>query len=222
MLRSNGSLTHRHRSWTRGTKTNDAIKELQKIFKPRQQPNETTRRNRSAIKVQGTDTRVCGAATRVLLPTIDENEIGTRVQKRYNNTIHNCEATQYYTDGNLYFISYENGENEKINERQLNRYRCTDRHIDTTRRITRLQARLHQANVAKKMNKAYARTGAKLPAHFANVVFDEDTGQMLDYKKLINHNKKETTTSDRSRHIPLHPQERRTERKEDNIRPILL
>ena len=42
------------------------------------------------------------------------------------------------------------------------------------------------------MNKANARTGAKFPAHFANAVFDEDTGQMLDYKKLINHNKKET------------------------------
>ena len=44
------------------------------------------------------------------------------------------------------------------------------------------------------MNKAYARTGAKLQAHFANAVFDEDTGQMLDYKNLINHNKKETRT----------------------------
>ena len=43
------------------------------------------------------------------------------------------------------------------------------------------------------MNKASARTGAKLPAHFANAVFDRDTGQMLDYKKLINHNKKETS-----------------------------
>ena len=32
-----------------GTKTNDAIKELQKIFKPKQKPNETTRMNRSAI-----------------------------------------------------------------------------------------------------------------------------------------------------------------------------
>ena len=53
-------------------------------------------------------------------------------------------------------------------------------------------ARLHQANVVKEMNKANARTGEKLPAHFANSVFDEDTGQMLDYKKLINHNKKET------------------------------
>ena len=41
------------------------------------------------------------------------------------------------------------------------------------------------------MNKASARTGAKLQAHFANTVFGEDTGHMVDYKKLINHNKKE-------------------------------
>ena len=40
--------------------------------------------------------------------------------------------------------------------------------------------------------KVSARTGARLPAHFANAVFDEDTGQMLDYKKLTNHNKKKT------------------------------
>ena len=168
-----------------GTKTNDAIRELQKIFKPIQKQNGTTRMTQSAARVQG-------AATRVQLPTIEENEIRTVIRKRYNTAIHNGEVTPYYTDENLYFISYENGENEKINQRQLNRYRCTDRDRDTTRRITRLQTRLHQANVAKEMNKAYARTGAKLPAHFANAVFDEDTGQMLDYKKLINHNKKET------------------------------
>ena len=168
-----------------GTKTNDAIKELQRLFKPRQQPNETTRMNRSATRVQG-------AATRVQLPTIDENEMCTRVRKRYNNAGHNSEVTHYYTDEKLYFISYENGENEKINQCQLNRYRCTDRDRDTTRLITRIQARLQQANIAKEMNKASARTGAKLPAHFANAVFDEDTGQILDYKKLINHNKKET------------------------------
>ena len=137
-------------------------------------------------------TRVQGEATRVQLPTIEENETGIVIRKRYNNAIRNGEVTHYYTDENLYFISYDNGENEKINQRQLNRYRCTDRDKDTTRRITRLQTRLHQANVAKEMNKANARTGAKLPAHFANAVFDEDTGQMLDYKKLINHNKKET------------------------------
>ena len=81
-----------------------------------------------------------GAATRVELSTIKENEIGTRVRKQYNNAIHNGEVTHYYTDGNLYFISYENGENEKINQRQLNRYRCTKRDRDTTRRIIRLQA----------------------------------------------------------------------------------
>ena len=43
-------------------------------------------------------TRVHGAATRVHLPTIEENEIGTKVRKRYNNAIHNGEVTHYYTD----------------------------------------------------------------------------------------------------------------------------
>ena len=133
-----------------------------------------------------------GAATKVQLPIINENGIGTKVRKQYNNAIHNGEVTHYYADENLYFVSYVNGENEKINQCQLNTYRCTDRDRDTTRRITRLQAILHQVNVVKEMNKANARTGVKLPAHFANAVFDEDAGQMSDYKKLINHNKKET------------------------------
>ena len=92
----------------------------------------------------------------------------------------------------LYFVSYANGENEKINQRQLNRYKITDRYRDITRRITILQTRLHQENVVKEIKKASTATGATLPAHFANAVFNEDTGQMLDYKKLINHNKKET------------------------------
>ena len=61
-----------------------------------------------------------------------------------------------------------------------------------TRRITRLQAQLHQANIVKEIKKAIARTGAKLPAHFAYAVYDKDIGYMLDYRKLINHNQKET------------------------------
>ena len=44
----------------------------------------------------------------------------------------------------------------------------------------------------KETKKATAATGAKLPAHFANAVYNEDTGQRLDYKKLINYNKKKT------------------------------
>ena len=42
------------------------------------------------------------------------------------------------------------------------------------------------------MEKAIAGTGAKLSAHFVYAVYNEDTGKMLDYRKLINHNKKET------------------------------
>ena len=56
-----------------GTKTNDAIQELKKIFKPRQkQTTETTIMNRAATRVQGT-------GTRVQLPIINKNEIGTKV-----------------------------------------------------------------------------------------------------------------------------------------------
>ena len=61
------------------------------------------------------------------------------------------------------------------------------------RRVKRLSARLRQANIVKEMKKGYkSATGGELPAHLADAVYDEDTGQMLDYKKLINHNKKES------------------------------
>ena len=43
----------------------------------------------------------------------------------------------------------------------------------------------------KEMKKATAGTGTKLLAHFASAVCNEDTGQMLEHKQLINHNKKE-------------------------------
>ena len=76
--------------------------------------------------------------------------------------------------------------------RQLNRYQCPDRDKDTIlRRITRLSSRLHPANILKEMQKATATTGGSILAHFENAVYDEDTGQMLDYKKLIHHNNKE-------------------------------
>ena len=41
------------------------------------------------------------------------------------------------------------------------------------------------------MKKSNCSDRRKLPAAFANVVYDDNTGQMLDYKKLINHNKKD-------------------------------
>lgn len=59
--------------------------------------------------------------------------------------------------------------------------------------IIQLSTRLQQANVIRKMNKQ--TKACKLPIHFANavyVVYDEGMGQVLDYNKLINHNKGET------------------------------
>ena len=46
-----------------GTKTNDAIKEFQNIFKPRQKQDETTQMNRSATRVQGAGRSYKGATT---------------------------------------------------------------------------------------------------------------------------------------------------------------
>ena len=77
-----------------GTKTNGVIQKLQKIFAPRQQ-NEAS-------------TRVLGRASpRVELPTIDEDEIGTRIMKNCNNKIQRGEITHYFKDEKRYFIVRE-------------------------------------------------------------------------------------------------------------------
>ena len=55
--------------------------------------------------------RVNRAATRVELPTIDEDEIGTIIMKNYNNKIQRGEVTHYFEDEKRYFIVYESGDN---------------------------------------------------------------------------------------------------------------
>mmetsp|Transcript_16774 Transcript_16774/g.18478 ORF Transcript_16774/g.18478 Transcript_16774/m.18478 type:complete len:115 (-) Transcript_16774:76-420(-) len=82
------------------------------------------------------------APTRVELPTIDEDEIGTIIMKNCNNKIQRGEVTHYFEDKKLYFIVYESGDNEKTSCRLLNRYRFTDTDRDRTRQIMRLSTRL--------------------------------------------------------------------------------
>ena len=73
-----------------GTKTNDAIRKLQEIFTPRQL-------NETSTRVTGcASTMVTQAATRVELPTIDNNEIGATIMKKYNNTVQRGEVTHYF------------------------------------------------------------------------------------------------------------------------------
>ena len=89
------------------------------------------------------------AATRVELPTINEDKIGTIIMKNYNHTIQQGKVTHYFEDEKRYFIVYASGDNEKVSSRTLNRYRCTDTGRDVARRITRLSTRLQQANIAR-------------------------------------------------------------------------
>ena len=137
-------------------------------------------------------TRVTRSATRVELPTIEENEIGTIIMKRYNNTVQQGEVTHYYEDEKLYFIVYDNGKNEKINHYQLNQYICTDTYRDRMRQIMRLSTRLERAHLVKEAKNKPPPAGGKLPTHFAMEVYDEDTGKMINYKQLINHSNRQT------------------------------
>ena len=97
-----------------GTKTNDNIRKLQKIFTPRQQNEAFTR-----VMERGS-TRMNQTATRVVLPTIDEVEIGMIIMKNYNNKIQRGEVTHEFEDEKRYFIVYKSGDDEKISHRLLN------------------------------------------------------------------------------------------------------
>ena len=85
------------------TETNDTIQELQKIFKPRQ------RDSAESTMVQGTATRV-----NIRLPSINENEIGTILQKHYNNAIRNGRA----------WILGEDVDNTRANSTNIQCYRA--------------------------------------------------------------------------------------------------
>ena len=137
----------------------------------------STRVNRHA------PTRVTRSATRVESPTLEENEIGTIIMKRYNDTVQGGEVTHYYEDEKLYFILYDNGKNEKINQYQLNQYRCTDTDRDRTRQLMHVSTRLQRAHLVKEVKNKPPPSGGKLPAHFAMAVYAEDTGNMIDYKQ---------------------------------------
>ena len=87
-----------------------------------------------------TATRVTGAVvSRVAerLSTIQENEIGAEIMKQFNNKLYRGTVTEYCDDEKLYLVSYENNDEERINQKQINRYRCPDRDKDTMRQITR-------------------------------------------------------------------------------------
>ena len=146
-----------------------------------------TRVNRQPEEDQHQHFNMNCAATRVELPTINEDEIGTIIIKNYNNTIQRGEATHYFEDKKQYVIVYESGDNEKLSNVTLNRYQCTDTDRGRTQRITRLSTRLQQANIVKEKP---SPAGGKLPGHFAMAVYDKTMGKMIDYKQLINHSDK--------------------------------
>ena len=101
-------------------------------------------------------------ATRIQLPTVNENGIGTIVMKRYNNRVQCGEVTQYFDKEKLYSIVYDNGENKKISFEQLDQYRCTDTDRDTTRQITRLSTKLQGENLVKATTNIPSPTGIVL------------------------------------------------------------
>ena len=131
------------------------------------------------------------SATRVELPTIDGDEIGKIIMKKYNNTVQQGEVTHYFEDEKLYVTVYESKDNKKISHRLLNQYRCTNTDRDRTRQIKRLSTRLQQENLRKETKDKSSLARGKLPAHSAMAVYDAETRKMSNCKQLINHSNKQ-------------------------------
>ena len=88
---------------------------MSSIFTPRQR-NEAATRVAGQQEDQHQHFNTNQVATRVTLPTINEDEIGTKIRKNYNNTIQRGEVTHYNKNEKLYYITYDSGDNEQVTQ----------------------------------------------------------------------------------------------------------
>jgi hypothetical protein len=121
---------------------------------------------------------------------------GTEIMKKINgNNVYQGAVTSHNEETDLYRINYADGDWEEMNQRQVSKFRCLDTVKDRMKRFTQSSILQHLAN---KTTRSTTDTDTDtdtvplplplpLPPHYAMVVFDEQSGKMLDYRQLINH-----------------------------------
>lgn len=70
--------------------------------------------------------------------------IGKIVMKKFEKGNHRGKAKRYDNDRKYYWIDYNNGDSEKMSQKQLKQFKCIDNEPDIVKRFTRSSFR--QAN----------------------------------------------------------------------------
>ena len=118
-----------------GTKTNDAIRQLEEIFAPpTQDTDESSRVNKST-----TDKRMSSyAETKVAKNKTEKSTtylIGIIVTKKFGKGIHRGGVKKYDRDRKYYWIDYNNEDSEKVTQKQVKGFKFIDNDLDRIKRF---------------------------------------------------------------------------------------
>ena len=166
----------------KGTTTNDAIKQLQRIINPRNTDDSPPRVPHPSPRV--TSTRVLRSNT-ALKPIIEEPTIypvTTVTKKKFGKHVHTGVIKHYDETRSLYFIECEDGDTEEMSQKEATKYRCPKMDKNTHPKVT--GSIPHRANIARKQKSNH---NSALPPHCAMAVFDEATGKMMECRHSIDH-----------------------------------
>jgi hypothetical protein len=173
-----------------GDKTSDAIAQLKKIFQP---PNtDDTRDTASPPRVSDTASKAprvlrSETARRQSPRVLETNKMlesviidHTQVKKKFGRYVFTGTVTNYDKHANLYFIEYTDGDCEEMTRHAVQRHQTTA----NTSTVNRLKQRTekHQANQILQQHPTVS-----LPPHYANAVWDDEAGRMLEFRHLLNH-----------------------------------
>ncbi len=173
-----------------GDKTSDAIAQLKNIFRPPQQ--DDTRDTASPPRVSETASQAprvlrSDASKRQSPRVLETDRMAqnivanqTQVKKKFGRTVYTGTVTEYDTKTKLYMIEYTDGDCEQMTQHDIHRYHCTA----DTNALAKLKQRRekHQANQILQRQEPVS-----LPPHYANAVWDDESGRMLEYRHLLNH-----------------------------------
>eukprot|EP00978_Attheya_sp_CCMP212_P000037 scaffold104_cov27-Attheya_sp.AAC.3 len=121
--------------------------------------------------------------TNKLLENVIINQ--TEVKKKFGRHVFTGTVTKYDQKANLYVIEYTDGDCEEMTEKNIQKYQCTT----NTRTVNKLKQRLDKQQVNQVLQ---GQTTISPPPHYANAVWDDEAGRMLELRHLLNHKNLET------------------------------
>ena len=108
---------------------------------------------------------------------------GTEVNKKFHNKLYTVTVTRCDNKAKLHCIKYTDGDSEEMTETEVNKHKCTS----NKSAIERLKRRMKHNQVNATTQAAQKACNRQLPQHFAYSAWDDETGQMLEFRHLLNH-----------------------------------